>query len=312
MEQPSDSNFSVNTNMEAAFNSNYSKPATDLIVQRFSCRTYEKAPIRENLRTRLANYASRTTVGPLGGEARFQLVAGWEEDLRELRSLGTYGFIKGATGFIVGATGSDGKHLEDFGYLLEKIILFATDLGLGTCWIGGTFTRTSFARKIEVSEHEMVPSVASVGYIAKKPRRIDGLIRKGAKADNRLPWEDLFFHNNFENSLKRENAGEYAEALEMVRLGPSASNHQPWRVVKAGEKWHFFLKRTPGYNERLLVKLTGMADLQRIDMGIALCHFELTARELGLSGRWVKEEPDIHKPDGNYLYTASWFDGNNG
>jgi hypothetical protein len=293
--------------MEAGTSSNISKPITQIIPQRFSCRTYEKTPIQESLRTQLANYASRLTVGPLGSESRFQLVAGSEEDLHELKRLGTYGFIKGATGFIVGATSSDGSDLEDFGYLLEKIILFATGLGLGTCWLGGTFTRTSFARKISISESEMVPSVASVGYIAKKPRRIDGVIRKGAKADKRLPWENLFFHNDFKNPLKKETTGKYATALEMVRLSPSASNHQPWRVVKARRKWHFYLKRTPGYNERLLVKLTGMADLQRIDMGIAMCHFDLTARQLGLFGRWEnKEEPDIHKPEGLFEYTATW------
>ena len=34
-----------------------------------------------------------------------------------------------------------------------------------------------------------------------------------------------------------------------------------------------------------------MADLQRVDMGIAMCHFELAARERGLAGRWVVEQP---------------------
>jgi hypothetical protein len=95
----------------------------------------------------------------------------------------------------------------------------------------------------------------------------------------------------------------------MVRLGPSASNHQPWRVVKEGKNWHFYLKRTPGYNERLLVKLSGTADLQRIDMGIAMCHFDLTARELGLTGQWVEEEPDIDRPFELLEYTATWQGG---
>ena len=35
--------------------------------------------------------------------------------------------------------------------------------------------------------------------------------------------------------------------LEMVRRGPSASNKQPWRVVRAGERWHLYLQRTRGY-----------------------------------------------------------------
>jgi len=34
-----------------------------------------------------------------------------------------------------------------------------------------------------------------------------------------------------------------------------------------------------------------MADLQRVDMGIAMCHFELAVREAGIEGRWVTDQP---------------------
>jgi hypothetical protein len=40
-------------------------------------------------------------------------------------------------------------------------------------------------------------------------------------------------------------------------------------------------------------------------MGIAMCHFELTACELGPTGHWVIDEPDIKKPDESVEYTAS-------
>jgi hypothetical protein len=49
-----------------------------------------------------------------------------------------------------------------------------------------------------------------------------------------------------------------------------------------------------------------VADIQRLDMGIAMCHFELTARELGLPGKWACAEPSIKKPDGLTEYTVSW------
>jgi hypothetical protein len=279
---------------------------SEIIQQRFSCRTYLKQPIDENSRQRLEVYTAAQRTGPLGGEARFELIAGKDDSLKELKSLGTYGFIKGATGFIVGATSADGKHLEDFGYLLEKIILYATDLGLGTCWLGGTFTKTSFAQKISVREGEIVPSVAAVGIIAEKPRHIDTIIRKGANADKRRPWKRLFFNYDFESLLTRQMAGDYAAPLEMLRLAPSASNKQPWRVVKDGTRFHFYLQRTSGYQERNLLKFYKVADLQRIDMGIAICHFDLSARELGLQGAWRIEDPGIEKPDELTEYTATW------
>ena len=285
----------------------YSKPIPKIIQQRYSCRTYLRLSIEKEIRKHLDDYAAVLHTGPLGGPARFELVAGKDGDLKELKSLGTYGFIKGATGFIVGATTADAKHLEDFGYLNEKIILLATDLGLGTCWLGGTFTKTSFGKRIAVREGELVPSVAAVGYIAKKPRRIDALIRRGAKANKRRPWEKLFFNDGFHSPLTYREAGDYATPLQMVRLAPSASNKQPWRVVKDESGWHFYLQRTSGYQERSLVKFYTVADLQRIDMGIAMCHFDLSAREIGLQGEWLVDEPPFKKPGELTEYTASWL-----
>ena len=98
----------------------------------------------------------------------------------------------------------------------------------------------------------------------------------------------------------------------MVRLAPSASNKQPWRIVKDGDLFHFFLQRTPGYRESMLKKVLGIFDLQRVDMGIALCHFDLTMKELGVQGDWVVKEPTIKKPDEITEYTASWVVANIG
>ncbi len=125
----------------------YSKPVTEIIKERFSCRTYIDKPIAEEDRERLSGYLSAIGRGPFGAAVRFKLIAATDQDRKALKGLGTYGFIKGATGFIVGAVGHSRKNLEDFGYMMESAILFATDMGLGTCWLGGSFTRSSFAKK---------------------------------------------------------------------------------------------------------------------------------------------------------------------
>jgi hypothetical protein len=93
----------------------------------------------------------------------------------------------------------------------------------------------------------------------------------------------------------------------MVRLGPSASNKQPWRVVVCGSVFHFYLERTPGYPGGLAKRLLRIDDLQRVDMGIAMSHFELTAKELGLNGRWEDNDPKMELPSPQVEYTASWI-----
>ncbi len=282
------------------------EPVTELIKRRFSCRSYLDEPIAETERRRLLDWIAAGPAGPFDSPVRFALVAATEQDRRALKGLGTYGFIKGATGFIVGAVEDAAqKGLEDFGYLMEEVILLATDLGLGTCWLGGTFTKSGFADKIAAKAVEIVPAVASVGYIATRPRMVDRVIRRGAGADRRFPWERLFFQGAFGVPISPEQAGAYAVPLEMVRLAPSASNKQPWRILQEGHTWHFYLQRTPGYRTGTL-GIARLADLQRVDMGIAMCHFELTAKELGLRGKWVVDEPGLAMPDERTEYTVSW------
>ena len=294
--------------VENATETLYSKPVEELIRQRCSCRTYRRDPLENEIQSKLAKFAAAARRGPLDHEARFELVTASEKDPKRLKSLGTYGFIQGASGYLVGAMTQDQFNPEDYGYLLEQIILFATDLGLGTCWLGGTFTKSSFARKIAVQEHELVPAVSAVGYIAVKPRRIESWLKGRRGTERRLPWSRLFFDTNFSEPLHPESLDGYGTALEMVRLAPSASNRQPWHVIRDRNLWHFYLRRTPGYRDNLLVRLTTVADLQRMDLGIAMSHFEMTADELGLQGHWEVLEPRIELPDPDTEYTVSWVD----
>ena len=283
----------------------YNQPITDVIQQRYSCRTYKDVPIAEDKRNQLADFMDSLIAGPLEAPVRFKLVAATEEDRRALKGLGTYGMIRGATGFILGTVGEGEKNLEDFGYRMEEVVLFATSIDLGTCWLGGTFTQSSFAEKMGIQEGWVMPAVAATGYIADQRSLIDRLVRRGASSARRKPWEALFFVERFGNPLSKEDAGPYDVPLEMVRLAPSASNRQPWRVIKSGDRWHFYLQRTPGYGEGLTGRFMA-ADLQRVDMGIAMSHFHLTAEEKGLSGQWAVEQPGIEMPDEHTEYVISW------
>jgi len=279
---------------------------TDLIRQRYSVRRYQNTPIEAATQAELQSRLEAIQKGPLGTPARLKLVAAAAGDSQSLRGLGTYGFIKNPTGFIVGAAQVNEHALEDFGYAMEQAILEATALGLGTCWLGGSFSQSSFAKRMDKREDEIVPAVCSVGY-AEAESRLRDPIRRRAHADQRLPWESLFFEGRFDQPLTRESAGVYAGALEMSRLAPSASNKQPWRVVRAGQRWHFYCQRTPGYGKGSIVfTLLRLADLQRMDIGIAMCHFEMTAREKGLKGAWVSDDPNLPAIDKNTVYIVSW------
>ena len=271
----------------------------ETIKKRVSCRSFDGRPLDNKMEERLRAFFRENTRGPFGNALRFELIDLTETERAELKSLGTYGVIKGASLFIAGAVVKGARAMEDFGYVMEKNILFAAALGLGTCWLGGTLNRAGFARKIGLSSGEFMPAITPVGYPAEKRSLTDRAFRFMAKSDKRKPWQELFFDEQPGNPLVKENAGAFGPALESVRIGPSASNRQPWRVICEGASCHFFLVRTPGYD-----KMLGEIRLQEVDMGIALCHFELAAGELGIAGSWQQAKPGFDA--GTWEYVVSW------
>jgi len=48
---------------------------------------------------------------------------------------------------------------------------------------------------------------------------------------------------------------------------------------------------------------------RRLDIGIAVSHFDITAKELGVEGIWVFEDPSISDSD-DYIYIISWYGDN--
>ena len=143
-----------------------------------------------------------------------------------------------------------------------------------------------------------MPSVTPIGYVADKPSIRENLMRTGMKSDTRLPFEKIFYKGGFSQPLHEEEANIWLVPLQMVRLSPSATNKQPWRVVIDGNKVHFYEKKTRGYaNEN-----TG--DIQKVDLGIAICHFEIAVQELGLKGKFVQHNPEISLPENTeYIVT---------
>jgi len=168
----------------------------------------------------------------------------------------------------------------------ELLVLYAQSLGLGTVWVGGTMERAAFEKAMELAEDEVMPCMSPLGYPAKKMSLRETMMRKGIKADERLAFEELFFDGSFSSPLTKENAGKLCHPLEMVRLAPSAVNKQPWRVLLADNAAHFYLKRSKGFNG-------GAIDMQKIDMGIALCHFDLAAKNAGLAPCFAQSDPGI-------------------
>lgn len=93
----------------------------------------------------------------------------------------------------------------------------------------------------------------------------------------------------FQIPLAEAEAGPFKITLEMVRLAPSAGNKQPWRVILKDGACHFYYR--PG-------------SFATNDIGIALCHFELTCQAMGLAGGFTQltNRPEV----AGLSYAMSW------
>ncbi|MEO1816036.1 MAG: nitroreductase family protein [Acetobacterium sp.] len=271
-------------------------PIEETIKKRVSTRTYDSKNLSKNDKEKLMNEISQLT-NPFGENVRIHLIE--KDTLSNGEKLGTYGVIKGANTFLGVTVDKSEFGLIAAGYQFENLVLIATDMGLATVWLAATFSRAQFEKAMDIQKDELFPAISPIGYATAKKSITESLMRKTMKSDKRKSWDEIFFESSFENPLSRKAANEYASPLEMIRVAPSATNAQPWRVVKKQGAYHFFEthKSNASEDEKMIKK---------VDLGIALSHFHQTALEHGLAGYFEKwEDIGIAIPD-HTNYIISW------
>lgn len=255
--------------------------AKELIKQRKSVRSFDGKGITEEDRRRLEDYIA-SLENPFGVPVTLRLLDAAEHRLSSP-------VIVGENTYLAGKVKRMGQYEIAFGYSLEKACIYALSLGIGMVMLAATLSRNTFEQAMDVKEDEVLPAASPVGYPAKKPSLREGMMRKAIKADERIAFCELFFDGDFEKKLTEEAAGDLREALEAVRWAPSAGNQQPWRAVTDSGRVHFY--------ERRSMKESSLGDIQKVDLGIALAHFEMAMEEEGVFGRFVSDDPGIKMPE---------------
>jgi nitroreductase len=237
-------------------------------TRRYADRLVDR-PVLDRLLAAGANCARLTEPS-----VRLALVSGREEVGRILaRYAGVYGLVQGAPYLLVGLIPTDSEQVRlDLGYVLEQVVLEATRLGLGTCWMTGSYRPLEAATQLGVGPEEEVAAAVALGIPRLDPlaRLHDGAVRRIAAGHRRLPLGRLVYDGQWGQAWTAEGADPaLVEVLECARLAPSAKNRQPWRfVVGAG---------------RLSLALVAPAP---IDAGIVMSHVTLARADLGCPGRW--------------------------
>ncbi len=184
--------------------------------------------------------------------------------------VGSYGRVIGAqsAALVIGRPARRAVQ-ESMGYLGEAVLLQATTMGLGTCWIAGSFDRAVASSLVDLEEGEQVFAVSPLGYAQEKPRTGEILMKAMVRAKHRRPVTEIA------PGFDEEHWPAWAaEGVRLARIAPSAVNRQPWRfVLDQGAVTVSVVGRgAEGSVSRLL------------DVGIAMLHFEVGARLMGAFG----------------------------
>ncbi|MGI6220645.1 MAG: nitroreductase family protein [Coriobacteriales bacterium] len=157
---------------------------------------------------------------------------------------------------------------ERLGYYGEQLVLLATQLGLGTCWVASTYDRET--TRVELDEGEKLHDVVPIGYAPEKAPLKQRTIRKTIRA------RDKKLADMWEGPQPLDEAPAWMQAaITAVHKGPSAINGQP--VV--------FKQEAEGAPITAAI-ITTKTTQEHTDLGIAKLHFELAARACGVEGTW--------------------------
>lgn len=155
---------------------------------------------------------------------------------------------------------SDGSDdaLLNVGFMYQQLDLYAQSLGLGTCWVGlGSLTNDE-----PVPEGMKLAVMMAIGIPDGVPERTPA---------------------DFRRKAMQELADQPDDRLEALRLAPSATNSQPWFVTHDGDTLHIWRE------ELGLIKQRTLGRMNKIDIGIGLCH--LYAENPQTFRFWREENP---------------------
>ena len=244
---------------------------------RRSARTYKARRVEPATLGSLRGFCARL---PGGAVARVAVLDEAPQELFTGLVVGSYGRVAGAQSavLVIGRPACRACQ-ESMGYLGEAVLLHATTMGLGTCWIAGSFDRAVASRLVDLEEGEHVFAVSPLGYAQDKPRTGEMLMKAMVRAKHRRPVAEIA------PGFDEEHWPAWAaEGVRLARIAPSAVNRQPWRFeLDQGAVTVSVVGRgAEGSVSRLL------------DVGIAMLHFEVGARLMGAQGTWeLLEAPRV-------------------
>ena len=212
----------------------------EAIKERHSVRRYDDRPIEAEKVSSLQDAIAK--INNLTG-LNIQLVL--EEPRAFASGVWKYGQFSGVRNYLVMAGPKGSEAEEAIGYHGEELVLLAQTMGINSCWVGLTYTKTAGA--FELRPGDIVHCVIALGY---------GLT---AGVPHPLKPAEQFYEAD---GMPPEW---FLRGIEAALLAPTAINQMKFRFSLCGPRT---------VRAKALFSMVGYT---HIDLGIAKLHFELGA-----------------------------------
>ena len=210
----------------------------EAIDARHSVRAYQNKSIDQEIRHQLDSF-----VQECNQESGLNIFIRYDDPDGFDSRLAHYGNFRNVQNYIV----LSGKKINDFDYLCgyygEKIVLFAQQLGLNTCWAALTFNKKKVKELIPAGESLCMVIALGYGETQGASRKSKAVQEVTDGTVDQAPW--------------------FAKGIDAALKAPTAVNQQ---------KFQFSLKDGDPF-----IRVKGLGTYTKVDLGIVAYHFEVAS-----------------------------------
>ena len=237
------------------------------VMERTSRRKFELDPIDEDLLQQLESAVNECNKAS-GLNIKLRI-----DDGEAFSPAKSYGMLSGACNYFAMICKKDDPNGDEkIGYYGESLILLLTRLGLGSCWIGGTYDKDLC--HIDIEDDEQFRLAIVFGFVKSKVSIKEKAIIKTVKRNCKEIKDMLNAYGTPPNWV--------VDGVRYAVKAPSAQNRQPVKFYCDGEDVN--------------ARVRGDKEFDMVDLGIAKLHFEIGAGggswEFGNGGMFTRKAAD--------------------
>lgn len=216
----------------------------EAIRERRSIRKYEEKPLSKDVVGKLMKMVEEINAE---GNLHFQLIV---NEPKAFKGIMAYGKFSGVSNyFMIMGPKSDSLDYRG-GYYGEKLVIYAQQLGLRTCWVGLTYKKVSEA--FQKNEDDKILCCIALGYGAE-----EGHIHKSKSLQQ-------------VSNVSADTPEWFEKGVEAALLAPTAVNQQKFR-------FEYIPAEGGGKPKVRAERVFSMVGYTKIDLGIAMYNFEVGA-----------------------------------